>query len=143
MAHEPNAHATPVSVRGAFGLRPLRGPLGADVRQPDLGSPPLVKSIAGFGTTGAGAFVRNSGNGPDQSQGVVTIQVGLNPAAAGTITLTFPAGVSSGKYWYATDWAALTPQAPSGNDQTISWAASRPLLSFERLHLAYQWAVST
>ena len=141
MGHEPSKYATPVSVRGSVGLRPLRGPAGSDVRQPDLGSPPSVSALTGMGA-GAGAYVRNNGNGPDQSQGVAVIFTGLAPAASGTLGLRFPIAPAVNQYWTAADWASLT-QAIAGNVLTLTWTATRTLNSNERVIVAYQWAVSS
>jgi hypothetical protein len=124
----------------AQAFRPLRGPPAASVRQPDLGSPPIVVGVTGFGGSG-GAFIRNNGSAADQSQGLVVIHCGINPAASGTIVLNFPIAPGA-RYWLGCDWAALG-QSSAGNVLTITWTATRALLPNERFHLAYQWAVST
>jgi len=124
------------------GYRTLRGALGTDVRQPDLGGAPKVSSLSGFGT-GGGAYIRNNGSGADQSQGLVIIRCGLLPASSGTLVLAFGATISAGQYWAAADWAQPLALSPSGANLTINWTASRPLLSNEMLALAYQWSVST
>ena len=142
MAHEPNTHPTPVASGGTrqTGYRTLRGALGTDVRQPDLGSCPNVVSVAGFGSAG-GAHVRSQGSGADQSQGIVAVQCGLVPASSGSIVLRFPIAPTSGQYWAAADWASLSPSV-AGNNLTLAWTATRPILPNERLTLAYQWSVS-
>jgi hypothetical protein len=113
----------------------------AFTRQPDLGSPPAVSSVTGFGS-GAGAMIGANGSGADQSQGLVLIRCGLSPGSTGTIVLAFPAGVASGQYWLAAAWASLAQAAPAGNLLTITWTATEILNSNALLRLAYQWTVS-
>jgi hypothetical protein len=141
MAHEPTQHPNPVAPGGTrmTGYRTLRGALGTDVRQPDLGGAPAVQSIAGFGA-GAGAYIRNQGSAADRSQGIVIIKVGLTPAASGSIVLLFPQALGVA-YWAAAEWASVT-LTPAGAVLTINWTATRPLLPNETIALAYQWAVS-
>ena len=143
MAHEPTRYASPTSQRGAVGLHALRSSLSADVRQPDLGQPPAVSAITGFGTVMAGASITSNGSAADRSQGLVAIRVGIAPGASGNVTLSFPAGVATGQYVYFADWAALAPQIPAAGNQTINWTASRSLIPNENINLAYQWTVST
>ena len=140
----PTQYPFPVAsggTRHANATRPLRGPPTAFVRQPDLGSPPAVASVVGFGT-GAGAFIRNNGSEADQSQGLVVVRCGLTPAASGVIQLSFPLGVVAGQYWGACDWATISNVSVATPILQFSWTASRPLLSNEVLLMAYQWAVS-
>lgn len=122
-------------------LRPLRGPPAAFVRQPDLGSPPRVSVLTGFGA-GSGAGILSSGSDADQSQGLVGIRVGLNPLGSGTLGLTFPAGITTGQYVFLADWATGNAAPPSGNNINVTWTATRPLVSGELLLVAYQWAAS-
>jgi hypothetical protein len=138
MTH-PTQYPFPVAQRGSVGLRSLRGPLGSDMRQPDLGGAPNVVSISGFG--GGGAYIRNNGAGADKSQGLVIVQCGLAPAATGTIVLNFGGAVTAANYWAAADWASIA--LAGGANLTLTWTASRMLNPLERLVLAYQWAVST
>lgn len=142
MAHEPTQHPFPVAPGGLrqTGYRTLRGALGTDVRQPDLGGAPNVVSIAGFGT--AGAMIVSQGSAADKSQGLVSIRCGPSPGASGTVVLNFGAPVSAGAYWAAADWASCTLSA-AGNNLTITWTANRTLLPFEVLTLAYQWLISS
>jgi len=123
-------------------LRPLRGPPALYVRQPYLGSPPAVQLVNGLGS-GSGAYITNNGSDADQSQGLVALKVGLNPAGTGNLALNFPAGVVTGQYVFAAEWATLTPAPPAGNVLVIGWTATRPLVTGELLLLAYQWAVSS
>jgi hypothetical protein len=138
VGHSPTQYPYPVAQRGAF-LRTLRS---ADVRQPDLGSPPSVVSVSGFGAN-QGGFIRNSGAGADRSQGLVVIHCGAAPAATGTIVLTFPAGIIAAQYVFLCDFATIVAGAPAGNQITLTWNATRVLAGNERLLLAYQWTVST
>lgn len=142
-AQVPTSYPFPVSSGGLRhfpAVRPLRGPPAAFVRQPDLGEPPRVAALTGFGA-GAGAYIRNDGSDADQSQGLIIIRCGLGPTSSGSIGLSFPAGVVAGQYVFLADWASFTPAAPAGNVIVIT-AAARALLSNETLLLAYQWAVS-
>jgi hypothetical protein len=139
MGHEPTQYPKPVSQRGSYALRALRGAVGTDVRQPDLGSPPIVSAVTGFGT-GQGAYVRNNGAAADQSQGLVVIQCGINPGASGTVVLVFPNVPPS--MFVAGDWGSFT-QGLVTKTLTITWTATRTLLPNERLLLAYQWSQST
>ena len=138
MGQTPIQHPTPVSVRGAY-LRPLRGALGSDVRQPDLGSPPAVASASGFGT-GSGAGIVHSGSQADQSQGLVAIKVGAGPATTGTVVLTFP--LTPPAMFVAADWATIA-QGLVSKTLTLTWTGTRPLVPGETLLVAYQWQVST
>lgn len=122
-------------------LRPLRGPPAAFVRQPYLGSPPAVSVCTGFGT-GSGAGIQNNGSDADQSQGLVAIKVGLNPAATGAIGLSFPAGITTGLYVFLADWATFSAAPPAGNNIVITWTGTRPLIPGEVLFGAYQWSQS-
>lgn len=122
-------------------LRPLRGPPASYTRQPYLGQPPMVSALIGFGT-GSGAGIQNNGGDADQSQGLIAIRVGLNPAATGTVGLNFPAGIVGGQYVFMADWATGVPAAPAGNNINVTWTATRPLVPGELLLVAYQWAVS-
>lgn len=142
MANEPTQHPFPVAPGGLrlTGYRTLRGALGTDVRQPDLGGAPNVVSIAGFGS--AGALILNNGSAADKSQGLVQIRCGPAPTSSGSVVLNFGAPVTAAAYWAAADWATCT-LAAAGNNLTITWTANRTLLPFEVLLLAYQWAVST
>lgn len=126
---------------GASNSRPLRGPPVAYTRQPYLGSPPQVVGITGLGA-GSGAYVTNNGSDADQSQGLVALRVGLTPAATGTLSLTYPAGIPAFGYFYAADWASVSVTGGGGNNTTLTWTANRPLVSGELLLLAYQWTVS-
>jgi hypothetical protein len=139
----PTQYPSPVSAGGlehASHVRPLRGPPAAFVRQPDLGSPPAVFGLAGFGA-GSGAFIRNNGSDADQSQGLVVVRCGLNPLGVGVLQLSFPAGVATGQYVILADWATFNLTAATPVLQ-CSWNATRPLLPNEVLTAAYQWAVS-
>ena len=140
---QPTKYPTAVASGGTHaqntGPRTLRGPLGSDVRQPDLGSPPIVASVTGFGL-GSGAFISSSGSGADQSQGVVIIQAGINPTSTGTVVLVFP--VIPPTMFIAGEWCSVT-QSLASHTLTITWTATRPILPNERLVLAYQWSVST
>jgi len=139
----PTQYPDDTSQRGTLQMAGLRSPPQFDVRPPDLKSPPMVSALgAGLGT-GAGAFVRNNGSDADQAQGLVIIRAGSNPTAGPyTLTLTFPAGVAGGQYVFFADWATCAAGAPSGNNITITLTATRAVLPNERLHFAYQWAVS-
>ena len=139
----PSQYPHPVAPGGLLhfpSTRPLRGPPSAFVRQPDLGSPPAVFGLAGFGT-GSGAFIRNNGSDADQSQGLVVVRCGVNPLGVGVLQLRFPLGVSTGQYVLLADWASfvLTSATPV---LQCAWNATRPLLPNEVLTAAYQWAVS-
>jgi hypothetical protein len=139
----PTQYPSPVApggMRHSNATRPLRGPPAAFVRQPYLGSPPLVFGLAGFGA-GSGAHIRNNGSDADQSQGLVVIRCGLNPLGAGVIQLSFPAGIVAGQYVVLGDWASFTIVVAAPVMQ-CTWNANRPLLSNEVLTVAYQWAVS-
>lgn len=126
--------------QGASNARPLRGPPVAFVRQPYLGSPPAVSAISGFGT-GSGAMIRNNGSDADQSQGLVAVKVGLNPATAAEITLHFPVEPADSQYWFGSDWASAEATY-DGNDVSLALTLGRRLVPGEWLLLAYQWAVS-
>jgi hypothetical protein len=121
------------------GYRTLRGALGTDVRQPDLGSPPIVASVTGFGS-GSGAFIASQGSGADQSQGLVIVQAGINPGVSGTVVLVFP--VIPPSMFIAGEWCSVT-QSLASHTLTITWTATRAILPNERLALAYQWSIST
>jgi hypothetical protein len=136
-----NTALGPGGLRHANATRPLRGPPTAYVRQPDLGSPPAVSGVTGFGGA-AGAFVLNNGSGADQSQGLIAIRCGVDPAASGSIVLAFSVAPPAAGYWLAADWATLT-QSEAADVLTIIWTATRPILPNELLTLAYQWSVST
>lgn len=147
---EPSQYPKPVASGGAplVGYRTLRAalaPAGFDMRQPDLGSPPGVLSVSGFGTggnMGAGLAAGGHGSGADQSQGVVTIRTGLvSIAGSGTIVLRFPIAPGAGQYLVVGDWASFVP-TPAGNNLSIAWTANRTLGPNERLRLSYGWAVS-
>jgi len=127
--------------QGASNARPLRGPPNAYIRQPYLGSPPQVVSVSGFGT-GAGGFVLNNGSDADQSQGLVAIKVGLNPAASGSVSLYFPIAPVANQYVVFADWSLPITPTVSVNNLLLGWSGSRPLVSGEQLLLAYQWRVS-
>ena len=131
----------PGGMRHMNATRPLRGPPQNYVRQPDLGSPPSVVQVVGFGA-GAGAFIRNNGSDADQSQGLVVIRCGLNPTGSGSVMLSFPIAPLPGQYVALADWAAFGSPAIGGNIISIPWTGTRPLLSNEVLLAAYQWAVS-
>jgi hypothetical protein len=139
----PTQYPHPIAPGGLLhnpSTRPLRGPPSAFVRQPDLGSPPAIFGIAGFGT-GSGAHIRNNGSDADQSQGLVAIRCGINPLGVGVLQIRFPLGVVAGQYVLLCDWAAfvVTPATPI---LQCTWNANRPLLPNELLTVAYQWAVS-
>jgi hypothetical protein len=139
----PTPYPFPVAPGGLAqtqAFRPLRGTPQAFVRQPELGQAPKIFGLNGFGA-GGGAFIRNHGSEADQSQGLVVVRCGLNPAGTGVLQLSFPAGVVTGQYWCAADWASLSTVAATPVLQ-INWTATRPLLSNEVLLLAYQWTVS-
>ena len=131
----------PGGTRHANATRPLRGPPQNFVRQPDLGSPPAVVQVVGFGA-GAGAFIRNNGSEADQSQGLVVIRCGINPSASGSVMLSFPIAPQAGQYIALADWASFGNPAIGGQIISFTWTGTRPLLSNEVLLLAYQWAVS-
>jgi hypothetical protein len=131
----------PGGLRSTNATRPLRGPETAFVRQPYLGSPPMVAGLVGFGA-GSGAFIRNNGSDADQSQGMVIIRCGLNPLGVGVVQLTFPLGVVTGQYVALADWCSIAYTIASPILQ-VNWNASRTLNSNEVLHMAYQWAVSS
>jgi hypothetical protein len=144
VATVPTQYPFPVAPGGLRhnpSVRPLRGPPAAFIRQPDLKFPPNVAGIAGFGT-GSGAFIRNDGADADQSQGIVVIRCGLNPAGAGAVQLNFSTPIATGQYVFFADWAGpgiITAAAP-----TLQWAwtSNRPLLPNEHLRVAYQWVIS-
>jgi hypothetical protein len=123
-------------------IRALRNAAPGSIRQPYLGSPPLVFGSSGFGI-GAGVGIRNHGSDADQSQGLVYVRVGLNPAPTGVIQLTFPAGVVAGQYVLLCDWATFNIAPPSGNILQCTWTATRALVNQELLLAEYGWAVST
>lgn len=131
----------PGGMRHANATRPLRGPPQNFVRQPDLGSPPAVAQVLGFGA-GGGGFIRNQGSEADQSQGLVVIKCGINPGASGAIQLSFPIAPVVGQYVAFADWCSFGSPAVGGNVISFTWTATRPLLSNETLYFAYQWAVS-
>jgi hypothetical protein len=139
MGHEPTQYPKPVPQRGSYALRSLRGAVGTDVRQPDLGAAPIVANVTGFGT-GQGAYIRNNGAGADQSQGLVVIQCGINPTGSGTVVLVFPNIPPT--MFVAGDWGSFT-QGLASHTLTITWTATRTLNPNERLLLAYQWSIST
>ena len=139
----PTPHPFPVAPGGlahASAERPRRGPPAAYVRQPDLGSPPAIFGIGGFGS-GSGAMIVPNGSAADQSQGLVSIRCGINPLGVGVLQLSFPLGVTAGQYVAFADWAALSLNASTPVLQ-INWNANRALSPNEVLTLAYQWAVS-
>jgi hypothetical protein len=139
----PTQYPFPVAsggLRSAPSFRSLRGPPFGSVRQPDLGSPPAVFGLGGFGG-GMGARIASHGSEADQSQGLVVIRCGLNPAASGVVQLRFPAGLSAGQYWIAADWASFA-LTPAGLILQCNWTATRALIANEVLSMAYQWAVS-
>lgn len=143
-AQVPTQYPSPVfpgGMRHASAVRPLRGPPAAFVRQPDLGQPPVVVQVIGFGA-GGGAFIRNHGSEADQSQGLVIIRCGINPSTTGTIQLSFPVAPIVGQYVAFADWCSFGNPAIGGNIFSVTWTATRPLLSNEVLLVAYQWAVS-
>lgn len=125
----------------ASNSRPLRGPPVAYTRQPYLGSPPQVVTLTGLGT-GSGAGIVNQGSDADQSQGLVCLIVGLSPAPSGTFSLFFPVAPVPGQYVIFADWSTPITPTVSVNNLLMSWSATRPLVTGERLLLAYQWAVS-
>jgi hypothetical protein len=128
----------PIRTAGAAASRLYRA-----VHQPDLGSPPNVVSVSGFGAGGLmGAFVANDAGQADQAQGMVRIWVGAAPAGSGTIVLRFPIAPTAGQYIALSDWATFT-YGVAGNNLTINWTATRTLLPGEQLGVSYQWASST
>jgi hypothetical protein len=142
MAHEPSQRPFPKATGGLAGAtygRPMRSP--GTLRPPDLGQPPAVVSLSGFGAP-AGAYIRNEGSAADQAQGIVVIRAGVIPTGSGTIVLTFPAGVVANQYVFLADWASFAP-AIAGAQATLTWTATRPILANERLLLAYQWSNSS
>jgi hypothetical protein len=142
MAHEPSQRPFPKATGGLAGAtygRPMRVP--GTLRPPDLGQPPAVVSISGFGSP-AGAFIRNEGSAADQAQGIVVVRAGVIPAGSGTIALTFPAGIAANQYMFLADWATFAV-AVAGAQATLTWTAARAILANERLHLAYQWSQSS
>jgi hypothetical protein len=122
-------------------IRALRNSPPGQIRQPYLGSPPAIFGLSGFGV-GSGAFIRNQGSDADQSQGLVVIQVGLNPLATGVIQLSFPAGIVAGQYVFLADWATFVLAYATPVLQA-TWTGTRPIQPQETLLAAYQWAVST
>jgi hypothetical protein len=140
----PSSYPHPVAPGGLAhnpSVRPLRGPPSQFVRQPDLGSPPRVAGLAGFGS-GAGAFIANDGADADQSQGIIVIRCGLNPLAVGAIQVTFSTPLVAGQYLGFAEWATIGPISINPPMLQFAWNANRPLLPNEVLRLAYQWAVS-
>jgi hypothetical protein len=140
----PTQYPSPVSSGGlahASHVRPLRGPPAAFVRQPFLGSPPMVAGLVGFGA-GSGAFIRNDGSDADQSQGLVVIRCGLNPLGVGVVQLTFPLGIVTGQYVALADWMTVSTYTIATPIWQVNWSANRTLLSNEVLLMAYQWTVS-
>jgi hypothetical protein len=132
------AATPPIRTTGAAASRLYRA-----VHQPDLGSPPNVVSVSGFGAGGLmGAFIGNDAGQADQAQGMVKIWVGAAPAGSGTIVLRFPIAPSAGQYIALSDWATFT-YGVAGNNLTINWTATRTLLPGEQLGVSYQWATST
>lgn len=119
----------------------LRSVPGNDVRQPDLGSPPLVVSTSGLGT-GGGAGIGSQGSGADRSQGQVRCLIGVSPSASGTVVLTFPAGVVANQYQVFADWCSVA-LGVSGSQLTITWTATDVLTPGKVRHMSYQWSVST
>jgi hypothetical protein len=140
-----DAYPKPVAsggLTGAAAFRSLRGPPATSVRQPDLGGAPRVSAATGFGT-GGGAYVRNNGSDADQSQGIVVCRCGLNPAATGTLNLTFPGPApTAGLYWIASEWATFVPTT-AGQALQLAWTATRTLVPNETVTVAYQWTTST
>jgi hypothetical protein len=120
--------------------RPMRNGPPLMTSTPDIGQPPAVWGLNGFGA-GAGAYIRNQGRDADRSQGLVVIRCGLNPAATGVLQLSFPAGIVTGQYVLLADWCtfALVVAAPV---LQANWTATRTL-GQETLLVAYQWTVST
>lgn len=142
MTGEPSAYPKPVASPGGPGYRTLRGSLGTDVRQPDLGGAPKVATISGFGAQ-AGAYIRAQGTEADRSQGIVVIHGGLVPSASGTVVLEFaPNTPGAGMYVTFADWASFGAQSIAGTRLTLNWTANRVLGANERLRIAYQWAIS-
>lgn len=140
----PSQYPHPVApggLRHSNPTRPLRGPPQAYVRQPYLGSPPVVAGLAGFGS-GAGAFIANDGADADQSQGIVIIRCGLTPLGAGALQLSFSTPLAIGQYVAFADWASITNYTVATPLLQLAWNANRALLPNEVLRLAYQWAVS-
>jgi hypothetical protein len=147
MANEPSQYPFPIASGGmredrGQELRTLSRYLGS-VRQPDLGSPPNVVAVTGFGSGGLmGARVAGSSGQADQSQGLVLIWVGVaGIAGSGTIVLNFPIAPVANQYVAFADWATFT-YGTAGNQLTLSWTATRALMPGELLKVAYQWAVS-
>ena len=129
--------------KGLFGdsfTRPDREAAQFTRRPPDRGNAPLIAGSTGFGTA-SGATVTSRHGLADQARGTVAIRIGANPAAAGTLTLDFPAGVPAGGYFVAAEWAALF--VTEGPPFLIDWIASRPLVPGEVVLLAYAQAVMT
>lgn len=127
--------------QGASNARPLRGPPASFVRQPYLGSAPLVSNAVGFGT-GSGAGIVNNGSDADQSQGLIAIKVGLNPLTTFTVVLYFPVANTTGQYVFLGDWyTSMSINIVSGLTY-LTIGGVRPLVTGETLLIAYQWAVS-
>lgn len=140
----PTAYPFPFSngggIRHSNATRPLRGPQSQYVRQPYLGSPPSISAASGLGS-GGGASIVNNGSDADQSQGLVAARIGVGPASAGVLVLSFPVASPVGGYWLAADWATLV-QSEAADVLTINWTATRPLIPGELVTLAYQWTIS-
>lgn len=138
-----NQYPAPVESGGLEGdgqPHAMRNYLGY-LRQPDLGQAPRVVTTTGLGT-GGGASIGDEGSEADQSQGMIVLRIGLNPAASGTCPIYFPIAPGAGQYRVMADWAAVTPTV-SVNQLLIAWAATRPLVPGETVRIAYQWTVST
>lgn len=138
-----NQYPAPVESGGLEGNgqpHAMRSWLGY-LRQPDLGSAPRVVTTTGLGT-GGGASITDEGSEADQSQGMIVLRVGLNPAGTGTCPIYFPIAPAGGQYRVIADWATLVPTV-SVNQLLIGWTATRPLVPGETVRIAYQWAVST
>lgn len=127
--------------QAASNARPLRGPPVTSVRQPYLGQAPFANAATGFGT-GSGVMVRNQGSDADQSQGLFAVKVGLAPAGTGTIVANFPAAIPAGGIVFLADWCTIAASIVGGV-ATLTWTATRTLVTGEMLLVAYQWAVST
>lgn len=115
-------------------IRPGRNYPPPSIRPPDKGGIPGVAAISGFGT-GGGAGITQASGISDAAKGHVAIRVGANPAAAGTLSLNFPAPYAA-SYWVGAEWAALVPT--QGNPLAIAWTATRPLVPGELVLLAYE-----
>jgi hypothetical protein len=117
--------------------RPMwQGP-PAMTRPPNPGAAPQVGAVTGLGT-GAGAGI---GANSDSAWGTVRLFVGLAPAGAGSLTLTWPVTPPVAPV-FAADWAPNGFTVTGANPYTVIWAGTSLVSNSKAIHLAYQWSVA-